>query len=38
MPARARVQTRRWLAALIIALFFAAVAGSAAKGLWYARE
>jgi tetratricopeptide (TPR) repeat protein len=38
MPARARVQTRRWLAALIIALFFAAVAGSAAIGWWYARE
>ena len=38
MPARARVQTRRWLAALIIALFFVAVAGSAAIGWWYARE
>lgn len=38
MPARARVQTRRWLAALIIALFFVAVVGSAAIGWWYARE
>jgi arylsulfatase A-like enzyme len=38
MPARARVQTRRWVAALIIALFFVAVAGSAAIGWWYARE
>ena len=38
MPARARVQTRRWLAGLIIALFFVAVAGSAAIGWWYARE
>jgi len=38
MPARARIQTRRWLAALIIALFFVAVVGSAAIGWWYARE
>ncbi len=38
MPARARVRTRRWLAALIIALFFVAVVGSAAIGWWYARE
>src|SRR5262245_30694016 len=38
MAVRARVQTRRWLAALIIALFFLAVAGSAAIGWWYARE
>jgi tetratricopeptide (TPR) repeat protein len=38
MPARARVQTRRWVAGLIIALFFLAVAGSAAIGWWYARE
>src|SRR6185295_6112646 len=38
MPARARVQSRRWLAALIIALFFVAVAGAAAIGWWYARE
>ena len=38
MPARARVQTRRWVAGLIIALFFVAVAGSAAIGWWYARE
>jgi len=38
MPARARVQSRRWVAALIIALFFVAVAGSAAIGWWYARE
>jgi tetratricopeptide (TPR) repeat protein len=34
-PARA---IRRWQAAIIIALFFAAVAGSAAIGWWYARE
>ena len=34
-PARA---IRRWQAALIIALFFVAVAGSAAIGWWYARE
>jgi tetratricopeptide (TPR) repeat protein len=34
-PARA---IRRWQAAIIIALFFAAVAGSAAVGWWYARE
>jgi len=34
-PARA---IRRWHAAIIIALFFAAVAGSAAVGWWYARE
>ena len=38
MPARARVQTRRWVAGLIIALFFVAVAGAAAIGWWYARE
>ena len=38
MPGRARVQTRRWVAGLIIALFFVAVAGSAAIGWWYARE
>jgi tetratricopeptide (TPR) repeat protein len=38
MPARARVQARRWVAGLIIALFFVAVAGSAAIGWWYARE
>src|SRR5262245_30161191 len=38
MAVRARVQTRRWLAALIITLFFAAVAGAAAIGWWYARE
>lgn len=38
MPARVRVHTRRWLAALIIALFFVAVIGSAAIGWWYARE
>ena len=34
-PARA---IRRWQAAIIITLFFAAVAGSAAVGWWYARE
>jgi tetratricopeptide (TPR) repeat protein len=33
-----RAQPRRWRAALIIALFFVAVAGSAAVGWWYARE
>ena len=38
MPARVRVPARRWRAALIIALFFVAVAGSAAVGWWYARE
>jgi tetratricopeptide (TPR) repeat protein len=38
MARRARVQPRRWLAALIIALFFVAVAGAAAVGWWYARE
>jgi len=34
-PARA---IRRWQAGFIIALFFVAVAGSAAVGWWYARE
>jgi tetratricopeptide (TPR) repeat protein len=34
-PARA---IRKWQAAIIITLFFAAVAGSAAVGWWYARE
>src|SRR5215203_4698845 len=34
-PARA---IRRWQAAVIITLFFAAVAGAAAIGWWYARE
>src|SRR5262245_54041323 len=34
-PARA---IRRWQAAFIIALFFVAVAGSAAVGWWYARK
>jgi hypothetical protein len=34
-PARA---IRKWQAAIIIALFFVAVAGSAAVGWWYARE
>jgi tetratricopeptide (TPR) repeat protein len=38
MPAPVRVPARRWRAALIIALFFVAVAGSAAIGWWYARE
>jgi tetratricopeptide (TPR) repeat protein len=38
MAGRARVQANRWLAGLIIALFFLAVAGAAAVGWWYARE
>ena len=39
MSTRARVvQARRWVAALIIALFFVAVAGAAAVGWWFARE
>jgi arylsulfatase A-like enzyme len=38
MTARAPVRARRWLASLIIALFFVAVAGAAAIGWWYARE
>ena len=39
MPTHAPVRAiRRWQAAVIIALFFAAVAGSAAVGWWYARE
>jgi tetratricopeptide (TPR) repeat protein len=38
MTARGQVKTRRWLAGLIIALFFVAVAGAAAVGWWYARE
>jgi TolA-binding protein len=39
MPTRAPARAiRRWQAAIIIALFFAAVAGSAAVGWWYARE
>jgi len=39
MPTHAPARTiRRWQAAIIIALFFAAVAGSAAVGWWYARE
>jgi len=38
MAAPARVPPRRWLAALIISLFFLAVAGAAAIGWWYARE
>jgi tetratricopeptide (TPR) repeat protein len=38
MAARAHVRSRRWLAAVIIALFFVAVAGAAAVGWWYARE
>jgi arylsulfatase A-like enzyme len=39
MTPRARVPARRrWLASLIIALFFVAVAGAAAIGWWWARE
>ena len=38
MTRRAPVRARRWLASLIIALFFVAVAGAAAIGWWYARE
>jgi len=38
MATRARVQANRWLASLIIAVFFVAVAGAAAVGWWYARE
>jgi tetratricopeptide (TPR) repeat protein len=38
MTGRAHVQANRWLAGLIIALFFIAVAGAAAVGWWYARE
>jgi tetratricopeptide (TPR) repeat protein len=39
MPTHAPVRAiRRWQAAIIIALFFVAVAGSAAVGWWYARE
>src|SRR5215510_14902357 len=38
MATHGRVQTRRWRAAVIIALFFVAVTGAAAVGWWYARE
>jgi len=38
MATRGHVKTRRWVAGLIIALFFVAVAGAAAVGWWYARE
>jgi tetratricopeptide (TPR) repeat protein len=39
MPSHAPTRAiRRWQAAFIITLFFAAVAGSAAVGWWYARE
>jgi len=38
MPTRPRARTRRGVASLIIALFFMAVAASAAVGWWYARE
>lgn len=38
MTGRAHVRANRWLAGLIIALFFVAVAGAAAIGWWYARE
>ncbi|HZM92786.1 MAG TPA: sulfatase-like hydrolase/transferase [Vicinamibacterales bacterium] len=38
MAGRAHVRANRWLAGLIIALFFVAVAGAAAIGWWYARE
>ena len=35
---RRQASIRRWHAAIIITLFFVAVAGSAAVGWWYARE
>jgi tetratricopeptide (TPR) repeat protein len=38
MASHARGQARRWRASFIIAIFFAAVAGAAAVGWWYARE
>src|SRR5688572_30940664 len=38
MATRARAKANRWLASLIIAVFFVAVAGAAAVGWWYARE
>jgi hypothetical protein len=38
MVARPQARTRRWVASLIITLFFMAVAASAAVGWWYARE
>src|SRR5687767_12916918 len=38
MPTQAPVRMRRWQAAAIITMFFAAVAGAAAVGWWYARE
>ena len=38
MASHARGKARRWRASFIIAIFFAAVAGAAAVGWWYARE
>ena len=38
MARRAHVRANRWLAGLIIVVFFVAVAGAAAIGWWYARE
>src|SRR5262245_10069648 len=38
MATRPQARTRPWLASFIIALFFVAVAASAAVGWWYARE
>jgi tetratricopeptide (TPR) repeat protein len=38
MVARPQARTRRWVASLIITVFFMAVVASAAVGWWYARE
>src|SRR5262245_55782059 len=38
MVSRPHARTRRWVASLIITVFFIAVAASAAVGWWYARE
>ena len=38
MHTRPPAHTRRWIAGVIITLFFIAVAGAAAIGWWYARE
>jgi tetratricopeptide (TPR) repeat protein len=38
MVSRPHARTRRWVASLIITVFFLAVAASAAVGWWYARE
>src|SRR6185295_10759887 len=38
MVSRPQARTRRWVASLIITVFFIAVAASAAVGWWYARE